>query len=312
MQREAIRGVLAPVVTPFREDLGVDLPNLERHCRWLLAKNCGFAVFGTNSEGNSLSVDEKAAALDHLVEAGLPPARMMPGTGHCALPDTIRLSKHAVSLGCGGVLMLPPFYYKGVSDDGLFEAVARVVDGVSDERLRIYLYHIPPVAQVGFSLPLIARLIAAFPGVVAGIKDSSGDFAHTLSLTKEFPGWGVFCGNELDLVEAMRNGAVGCISATCNVNAGKIAALAEDWRSADALKRQAAANDVRRVIARFPMIPALKALAGRFYDEASWRTVRPPLTALGASDRTALFAALDGLDFSMAKAPAPRVGAEAM
>jgi 4-hydroxy-tetrahydrodipicolinate synthase len=304
-----MRGALAPVVTPFRADHAVDLKNLERHCRWLIGKNCGLAVFGTNSEGNSLSVEEKIAALDHLVEAGLPPARMMPGTGHCALPDTIRLSKHAVGLGCGGVLMLPPFYYKGVSDDGLFDAVARVVDGVADERLRIYLYHIPPVAQVGFSVDLIGRLIRAHPRVVVGIKDSSGDFSHTRRLLAEFPGWGVFCGNELDLLEAMGEGAFGCISATCNVNAGNIAALAADWRSPEAAARQKAVNDVRRAIAAFPMIPALKAVAGRFYGDDGWRAVRPPLTALGRSAREKLFAALAGLDFSMQTPAAAEVAA---
>jgi 4-hydroxy-tetrahydrodipicolinate synthase len=307
-----MRGALAPVITPFRSDLSIDPGRLERHCRWLLANRCGLALFGTNSEGNSLSVDEKAAALDRLIEAGLPAARMMPGTGHCALPDTIRLTRHAVGLGCGGVLMLPPFYYKGVSDDGLYEAVARVIDGAGDARLRIYLYHIPPVAQVGFSIELIARLLKAFPGIVAGIKDSSGDFSHTRRLLQEFPGWGVFCGNELDLVEAMGLGAVGCISATCNVNAGEIAFLAEEWQSSKAENRQKAANAVRGAIAKFPMIPALKALAGRFHDDAGWRTVRPPLTPLGAAERDALFAATAGLDFSMRQPAAALAAAEAV
>ncbi len=146
------RGVLSPVVTPFTADLRPDAARLVRHCRWLLDNDVGLAVFGTNSEANSLGVAEKLGLLDALVEAGIPAARMMPGTGTCALPDTVELTRHAVALGCGGVLMLPPFYYKGVSDDGLFASYAEVIERVGDARLRIYLYHIPAVSQVPISL----------------------------------------------------------------------------------------------------------------------------------------------------------------
>src|SRR5690349_13592187 len=158
---ERIRGVLSPVVTPFDRQLRPDGERLANHCRWLLEQGVGLAVFGTNSEANSMSVAEKIALLDTLVAAGVPPTRMMPGTGHCAFPDTIALTRHAVQLGCAGVLMLPPFYYKGVSDEGLFRSYAEVIERVGDSRLRIYLYHIPPVAQVPISLSLIELLLKA-------------------------------------------------------------------------------------------------------------------------------------------------------
>lgn len=291
--------VLTPVLTPFRKDLSADRELLEKHCRWLLSQGAGLAVFGTNSEGNSLSVDEKIDLLDYLVGAGLPAARMMPGTGSCALPDAIRLSGHAARLGCGGVLMLPPFYYKAPSDEGLYRFVSEVVDGVGSDALRIYLYHIPPVAQVGFSLDLIERLVKDYPATVVGMKDSSGDFGHTRKVLERLPGWGTYCGNEMDLAEAMRLGAAGCISATCNVNAGKIAELADNWDGPDAGERQVAINTVRATIGKLPMIPALKALAARFYAAEDFRILRPPLVSLTAEQEQSLFASVDAHEFSM-------------
>src|SRR5215831_11904000 len=153
--RDRITGVLSPFVTPFKPDLSPDPERFVRQCRWLFSQNVGLAVFGTNSEANSLSTEEKVELLDRLVSAGVDPSRMMPGTGCCALSDSVRLTAHAMKLGCGGVLMLPPFYYKGVPDDGLFRNFAEVIERVGDRRLRIYLYHIPPVSQVGITVALI-------------------------------------------------------------------------------------------------------------------------------------------------------------
>src|SRR5215510_16456232 len=190
MTTKRITGVLSPVVTPFRTDLAPDADRFVRQCKWLLSQNVGLAVFGTNSEANSLSTEEKTDLLDRLVAAGVDPARMMPGTGCCALTDSVRLTKHAVKLGCAGVLMLPPFYYKGVSDDGLFRSFAEVVERVGDSALRIYLYHIPPVAQVPITLGVVERLLAAYPVQVAGMKDSSGDWSNTKAFLDAFAGSG--------------------------------------------------------------------------------------------------------------------------
>src|SRR3954464_3021048 len=178
-----IEGVLSPVITPFRKDYSPDAERFVAHCRWLLRSGCaGLAVFGTNSEANSLSVSEKRHLLEKLVAGGVSPAQLMPGTGHCALSDSIEMTRAAVELGCAGVLMLPPFYYKGVSDEGLYRNFAEGIEGVGDERLQLYLYHIPPVAQVAIPLPLIERLLSKYSGIVAGVKDSSGDWSNTKAM----------------------------------------------------------------------------------------------------------------------------------
>jgi 4-hydroxy-tetrahydrodipicolinate synthase len=296
-----IQGVLSPVVTPFDRELRPDAARLTQHCRWLLEQDVGLAVFGTNSEGNSLAVAEKIGLLEALVEAGLPPERMMPGTGACALPDTVELTRRAVDLGCGGVLMLPPFYYKGVSDEGLFRSFAEVIERVGDSRLRIYLYHIPPVAQVPISLALIERLLKAYPGTIAGVKDSSGDWSNTLSMLEQFQphGFDVFCGSEAFLLATKRGGGVGCITATGNVNPGPIARLAQSWQQPDADDQQAALNATRSIFQKFPMIPALKAAIAHYANDPVWATVRPPLVALDEAERNTLAQALQAAGFSM-------------
>ncbi len=169
---ERIRGVLAPVVTPFNADLAPDSQRFIAHCKWLLSQNCGLAVFGTNSEANSLSLEERLNLLDELVAAGVDPSRMMPGIGCCSIVETVALTAHAVRHGCAGVLMLPPFYYKDVSEEGLYRYFSEVVQRVGDARLKIYLYHIPPVAVVGITTGLVERLLAAYPNAIAGMKDS--------------------------------------------------------------------------------------------------------------------------------------------
>ena len=294
-------GVLSPVVTPFRSDGSPDAVRFERQCRWLLANNVGLAVFGTNSEANSLSADERMKLLDHLVAAGLDPARMMPGTGCCSLTDSVRLSAHAVKLGCAGVLMLPPFYYKGVSDEGLYRNYAEIIDRVADERLQIYLYHIPPVSQVPISLGLIERLLKNHPRNTAGIKDSSGDWNNTRAVLDAFAGQGfhVFAGSESFLLANMRNGGAGCISATANVNPASIHKLFAEWKNADADAQQAALNVIRNDFQKLPMIPALKAAVAHWSGDAEWGRVRPPLVELTAQQTGELVATLKGHGFSM-------------
>jgi 4-hydroxy-tetrahydrodipicolinate synthase len=293
--------VLAPVVTPFTADLRPDGARLARHCRWLVSQEVGLAVFGTNSEANSLSVPEKLTLLDALIEAGLPPQRMMPGTGCCAFPDTVELTRRAIEHGCAGVLMLPPFYYKGVSDDGLFASYAEVIERVGDARLRIYLYHIPPVSQVPISLALIERLLERYPGTVAGIKDSSGDWNNTRAMLERFQsrGFDVFAGSETFLLATLRAGGAGCISATANVNPAAIARLAREWQGAEADAQQRALDAVRTTFQKFPMIPALKAAIAHHSGDDAWSAVRPPLVALASEQRRALIGALQPLGFAM-------------
>jgi len=299
--KDRITGVLSPVVTPFKADLSPDPERFIRQCRWLLSQDVGLAVFGTNSEANSLSTDEKVELLDRLVGAGVDPARMMPGTGCCALTDSVRLTAHAMKLGCGGALMLPPFYYKGVSDDGLFRNFAEIIERVGDRRLRIYLYHIPPVSQVAITVPLIERLLKAYPGIVAGAKDSSGDWNNTKAYLDNFAkqGFDVFPGSETFLLQGMRAGGVGCISATANVNPGAIARLFATWKTEDADTQQGRLNEIRSIFASHPMIPALKAAIAHYGGDASWATVRPPLVELTQAQQASLTADLDKAGFAM-------------
>jgi 4-hydroxy-tetrahydrodipicolinate synthase len=293
-------GILSPVVTPFNRDLRPDPERLIDHCRWLLSKKVGLAVFGTNSEGNSLSVDEKLALLDALVDAGIEPGRLMPGTGCCALPDTVDLTRYATELGCGGVLMLPPFYYKNVSDDGLFGSYSEVIERVGSSRLRIYLYHIPPVAQVGLSIDLVERLVRRYPETVVGIKDSSGDWNNTQALIdRKWDDFRVFAGSETFLLQTMRAGGVGCISATANINPAAIHQLYAGWQSAAADSLQQGLDDFRQLIQRYPMIPALKAVIARYTRDTEWGIVRPPLVELASDQYQGLVAMLENRGFSM-------------
>ncbi len=296
-----IRGVLAPVVTPFDDRLRPDAERFAAHCEWLVSRNCGLAIFGTNSEGNSLSIDEKIELLDHLVNAGIDPGRMMPGTGVCAIPETVRLTAHAVAAGCAGVLLLPPFYYKGVSDEGLFRSYSEVIERVGDTRLRVYLYHIPQVSGVGIPFGVIERLLKEYPSAIAGIKDSGGDWAHTKTILDTFSksGFDVFVGSESFLLANMRNGGVGCISATANVNPAAIDDLYRNWKEADAERRQSELNEVREIVGRHGMIPSLKAVIAHFTHRPGWATVRPPLVALDDAQSNDLIERLETKGFEM-------------
>ncbi|MBM9594178.1 dihydrodipicolinate synthase family protein [Roseitranquillus sediminis] len=298
-------GVLTPVITPFDEELRPDEAKLVTHCRWMLENDVGLALFGTNSEANSLSLAERKRLLEVVVGAGLPANRMMPGTGTNSLPETIELTRHAVEHGVGGVLMLPPFYYKGVSDDGLFDYFSRVIEGVGDDRLRIYLYHIPPVAQIPLGLDLIERLLDAHPGIIAGVKDSGGDWSHTEAMIQRFGsrGFEVFAGSEVFLLKTLRTGGVGCISATANVNPAAIAAVARDWQADDADARQADLDRVRAVFQSYPMIPALKAATAHHSGDAGWRRVRPPLVQLDEKQLASFLGDLEEIGFSMPGLP---------
>jgi 4-hydroxy-tetrahydrodipicolinate synthase len=327
-----IRGVLAPVVTPFKADLAPDSKRFIAHCKWLLSQNCGLAVFGTNSEANSLSMEERLNLLDELVAAGVDPARMMPGTGCCSIMETVKLTKQAVGNGCAGVLMLPPFYYKDVSEEGLYCYFSEVVQRVGDSRLRIYLYHIPPVAVVGITTGLVERLLAAYPNTIAGMKDSSGDWNNTKTFLDAFAAraagpaptaravrtFDVFVGSESFLLANMRNGGAGTISATANVNPAAIHELYLEYirsqtsdiryqksdieHQTSKMERQQADLDVVRQVfssGKFPsMIAALKQAIAIYADDPAWRTVRPPLVELTPEQAKTLAAELKAIGFT--------------
>jgi len=320
---QRIRGVLAPVVTPFKADLAPDPQRFIAHCKWLLSRNCGLAVFGTNSEANSLSLEERLNLLDELVAAGVDPSRVMPGTGCCSIMETVKLTKQAVGNGCAGVLMLPPFYYKDVSEEGLYRYFSEVVQRVGDARLKIYLYHIPPVAVVGITPRLVERLLAAYPDAIAGMKDSSGDWNNTKTFLDAFVRAGravsnvgaartfdVFVGSETFLLANMRNGGVGTISATANVNPAAIHELYQKWNTTDypdtggqtADQQQAKLDVVRQVFSnkKFPsMISALKQAIAIYADDPAWTKVRPPLVEFTPDQAKTLAADLKAIEFTM-------------
>jgi 4-hydroxy-tetrahydrodipicolinate synthase len=277
-----MKGVFAAVLTPMRDDLSVDRAAFAAHSRRLLDDGChGLGIFGTTGEANSLAVGERIDAWEGLVADGIPAGVLLPGTGACALPDAVRLSQEALALGAPGVLALPPFYYKGVSDDGLFRFFAELIERVGDERLRVFLYHIPPMAQIGFSPALIGRLLDAYPGTIAGTKDSAGDAARIEAICKQFPQLAVFAGTEALLLDTLRWGGAGCISATVNVTARLSREVYDEWAAgADADATQERLTERRRYLERFPVIPGLKAIMRAQTGDEVWRNLRPPLDAL--------------------------------
>lgn len=301
-------GVLAPVITPFKKDLSPDASRLIAHCNWLLSQGVALTVFGTNSEANSLSLGEKIALLDQLTAAGIDPALLMPGTGSCALTDAVDLTAHAANLGCGGTLMLPPFYYKGVSDEGLYAYYSEIIERVGSSTLRIYLYHIPSFSQVPLSLSLIDKLVGAYPDTIAGIKDSSGDWENTQAfLSGGWPDFRVFCGSESFLLRHMQSGGAGCISATANVNPAAIKDLYEHWQSPDAETRQQQLNKIRNIFQSFPMIPALKAATAAYASDPNWLTLRPPIVQLDSATLDQLQQQLTAAKFEMPSLAEPEL-----
>jgi 4-hydroxy-tetrahydrodipicolinate synthase len=284
-------GVLAPALTAFTEQLEIDAERTIAHFQWLLKQGCdALVVFGTTSEANSLSVPERTRFLEYSISKGIDPGKLLPGTGCCSLPDSVELSKHAIGLGCPAVLMLPPFYYKAISDEGLFRYFAALIEGVGDERLRIYLYHIPPVSQVSISLELIERLITEFPGTVVGMKDSSGDWKHTQEVLNRFApdGFRVFPGNEMHLLSALQAGGKGCISAFANLNPALLQKVFRSWQGPEAASLQQEVERQGKALRKYPVIPALKAILAQSRKDPGWENIRPPLVPLSGAQREAL------------------------
>ncbi len=286
-------GVIAPLITPFGEDGAPDPERFTAHGAWLMENGCtGLAPFGTTSEANSLGLDERMEMLEELSDV-VDPARLLPGTGMCSVTDAITLTQHAVELECGGCLMLPPFYYKAPSEEGLYRYFCEVIEGVGDDRLKVYLYHIPPIAQVGFTLSLIGRIKKAYPETVVGLKDSSGDWATTKSILEAYPDLEVFPGSEAFLLDGLRMGSSGTISASANVNAAALFKVYQNWQSADADALQAKIGDVRKVFQSLNMIPFIKAIVAHYRGDPGWAKLRPPFVELPDADVKKAIAVLE-------------------
>lgn len=295
-------GVNAAVLTAMRPDLSIDLDRMAAHCRWLLANGCdGLAILGTTGEANSLGIAERIAVMEGLVERGIPPARLLPGTGTTAIPDTVALTRRAAELGCRGALLLPPFFYKNPSDDGLFAYFSEVVQRVGGD-IAIYLYHFPQQSAVPFGLDLIGRLLRAFPGKIKGIKDSSGDFANTRGYVDHFArdGFEVYCGDDGALRDLLQAGGAGCITAATNIASAISARVYANWDNAAGAEAQVTLAAVRKAVTSAPLIPALKALVARRTADPAWNMIRPPHLPLSREAASSLFATVDACGLEMA------------
>ena len=295
-------GIFAAALTPLHDDLSPNHALVARHCRWLLDNGCdGLSILGTTGEANSFSREERIEILDRLLAAGIPAGRLLPGTGCCAIPDTVALTRHAVAHGVAGVLMLPPFYYKGVSDDGVFAAYSEIIERVGDGRLRVYLYQFPQMTAVPLGPRLTERLLRRYPGIVAGMKDSSGDLDGMIATARAFPGFRVLAGSDECLLALSREGGAGCITAVSNVAAFLAAKVLKAHAAGDAAAAetaQARLNAVRVAVLAHPLSAALKEIMAGHSGIESWRAIRPPLVRLATAEAAALASALDRIAFS--------------
>ena len=307
-------GVIAPVLTPYDANLDPDPARFADHAAWLLEDGCtGLAPFGTTGEALSLGLVERRRLLDALLEGGIDPARLMPGTGLCSSPTPSSSAGTRSRPAAAGVMVLPPFYFKGTSDDGVFEHFREVIDRVADTRLRVYLYHIPPQAVIGFPVDLVGRLIDAFPRVVVGLKDSSGDWSYSEALLAAYPGFRVLSGSETFLLDNLRHGGGGCITATGNVNARRIRAVYDAYRegAGNAETLQAEISAMRACIQAKPVIPTLKNIVAHYREDPGWAAVRPPFRPLPAADGAALRSELERAHGYAPAFPRPAVAAAA-
>jgi 4-hydroxy-tetrahydrodipicolinate synthase len=293
-------GVIAAVLTPLDDDLNPDLAEHLAHCRRLLDEGCdGLSPLGTSGEGNSFSVRERIDVLEALLAGGISPDILLPGTGASSLPDTVELTRHALRVGVSSVLMVPPFYYKNVSEDGLLAAYSRIVEGVGDDRLRVVLYHIPPVTAVPIGYGLVERLRASFPGIFAGVKDSSMDFGNMSGYVDRFPGFAVLSGGEPLVKPILEYGGAGSITGCSNLIAPDLATITRHWnepqKSAEVLAAHHRAARTRAAVTRKPNIAVMKALLSQRTGKASWRNVRPPLAPLSDAEIAPVAATLASL-----------------
>jgi 4-hydroxy-tetrahydrodipicolinate synthase len=285
-----VRGLWCAMLTPLDRSGGVDHPRLVEHARRLLARGVdGVAPFGTTGEGQSFGVGERAAGLSALLAAGIPAHRLVAASGCAALSETITLTRHGVQSGCAACLVLPPFFFKDVSDDGLFAWYARVIEAVGDTRLRVLLYHIPQITGVPLSVDLVARLAAAFPGIVAGVKDSSGDWANSAALLARVPQLAILVGHEPHLPRALRAGGAGTICGVANTYPAIVRALFSPNVTQADEERIATFIDVTF---RQPFLPAFKAIVAAQTGDPGWHAMCPPQVALDEGQRRTLLTAL--------------------
>jgi 4-hydroxy-tetrahydrodipicolinate synthase len=299
MDSSPIRGLWCATLTPLAPDGTIDHARMAAHVRSLFAQGvAGVAPFGTTGEGTSFSVGERRAGIDALLAAGTPASQMVVATGAAAFADTVTLTRHAIHAGCARCLVLPPFFFKDLTDEAVYRYFATLIDAVGDARLSLYLYHIPQFSGVGIWPDIVARLASDYPNVVAGVKDSSGDFANTKALLARVPRLSILVGHEPHLPQAIRAGGAGTICGIANTFPQVVAPLLKPDVTHAEEARIATLIDV---VFKFPFLPAFKAIRAAQMNDAAWRALRPPLFPLDESDRAALFDALEEAGFGVVR-----------
>ena len=289
---KTLSGVIAAVATPVGDDGAPDLQRAVKLARYLLDNGCdGLNVLGTTGEATSFSRDERKSVMDAYKANGLPLHRLMVGTGAAAVSDAVALTRHAAELGFGGALVLPPFYYKGVPDDGLVAYIDTLVQATVAKPIPIYLYHFPAMSGLPWHVTLIKRLLESYPTRIVGLKDSSGDMAFARSAAAISPDFAVFPSTEAALIEARQGAFAGCISATANLNADL---CARAWREGDAAALDAAVA-IRKLFDGKALVSGVKALLSHIHGDLALARVKPPLAAFSAADRAAVFGGYDAV-----------------
>lgn len=297
-------GVNVAVLTAMRPDLSIDLELMAAHCRWLLGQGVnGLGVLGTTGEANSLGISERLDVMEGLAERGIPGAKMLPGVGVPALTDTVLMARRAAELGCRGVLVLPPFFYKNPSEDGLFAYYSEIIQRLGGSP-KLYFYNFPQQSAVPITINLIERVLRAHPGAVGGVKDSTGDWSNTKSYIDQFAadGFEVYCGDDGHLLQVLKAGGAGSISAASNVSGALNAVVYANWDKPEAAEAQRTLAAMRGAVTSVPLIPGLKALVARHTGEAGWENIRPPHVKLTAEQQAKLFSAFDACGVTLAKA----------
>jgi len=290
MPIDKLTGVIAAVATAVDETGAPDAARSTTLARFLLDTGCdGLNVLGTTGEATSFSLDQRKAVMSAYKSAGLPLDRLMVGTGAAATADAVALTKHAAELGFAGALILPPFYYKGVPDDGLAAYIATIVKATSDRPIPIYLYHFPSQSGLPWHVKLIARLLEAHPGRIVGLKDSSGDMPYAREAAGVSKGFKVFPSTEACLIEARTGIFAGCISATANLNADL---CQKAWASGDTAAQDSAVT-IRKLFDGKPLVPGIKSTLAHIHNDAAWARVAPPLAPFTASDKAGANAGYD-------------------
>ena len=290
--RKILFGVIAAIATPIDESGAPDLKRAVNLARYLLDNGCdGLNVLGTTGEATSFSRDERKAVMSAYKAAGLPLDRLMVGTGAAAVSDAVALTRHAAELGFAGALVLPPFYYKNVPDDGLVAYIDTLVQATARKAIPIYLYHFPAMSGLPWHVTLIKRLLESFPSRIVGLKDSSGDMAFARSAAAIAPDFAVFPSTEAALLEARAGTFAGCISATANLNADL---CARAWRAGNAGALDAAVA-IRKLFDGKPLVSGVKALLAHIHGDPALARVKPPLAAFSAADRAAVNAGHDAV-----------------